>query len=255
MLADFYKEVPLISVSSLISTLNIDVSRLWVEIDTGGILDYEFDIKANDFLKFAEADLADSGNHGLVNALSNAKRAIDCQVNKVLGCFGLLSRKNFHQKMELLRSMGIVAPRIVNKVVKARNYLEHEFRIPEREQVEDAIDIANLFVVSLDRALHFFPEHYDIGSIVENIYNEHGRPVMDKTISIHFDETNPQYLLVGFQVQKSESKKSNKETIIGKSIVLPKDKGYVDLIKYSLEVEKDINDLRVLGANLLSVFS
>jgi len=255
MLAQIYKEIPQIDISKLLSALNLDLSRLWVERDTGSCLDYSFDIDSNEFLRFAEIDLAEGTTRGLINALSNAKRAIDCQVDKVLGCFGLLSRRNFPQKMDLLRSMGIVAPRIVNKVVKARNYLEHEFKIPEQEQVEDAIDIANLFITSLDRALHFFPEHYDLGTIIDDVYNDRGDPLMDKAISINFDEQNPRYMLIGYIFQNSESKESKKQNVVGKSIVLPHDKGYVDLIKFSLEVEKDITDLRLSGANLLSTFT
>ena len=46
--------------------------------------------------------------------------------------------------MGLLTEIGVVAPRIVTKVVRARNYLEHEYRKPEKEQVEDAVDVTTL---------------------------------------------------------------------------------------------------------------
>ncbi len=254
MILDIYKDTPTVNVSSLISRLSLDSSRLSVETDTGGTLEYEFEINSNEFLRYAEMDLESGDNHGLINALSNAKRAIDCQVEKVLGCFRLLSRRNFPQKMELLRNMGIVAPRIVNKVVKARNYLEHEFKIPDKEQVEDAIDIANLFVTSLDRALHFFPLHYELGTVIDGVYDDYNNPTMDKTISIYFEEEDPQFILIGFVFNNPETEVRVQQHIIGKSIILPNEKGYVELIKFSLEVEKGVSDLRVSAENLLSIF-
>ena len=47
----------------------------------------------------------------------------------------------------------MVAPRIINKVNKNRNFLEHEFKLPSKENIEDALDIANLFVSAVNGVL------------------------------------------------------------------------------------------------------
>lgn len=248
-------QIPIMDTPTLLSTLALDINRLEVEKDSGSILNYEFEITSDEFLKFAETDLANGDNRGLVNALSNAKRAIDCQVDKVLGCFGLLSRRNFPQRMDLLRNMGIVAPRIVNKVVKARNYLEHEFKFPEQEQVEDAIDIANLFVISLDRALHFFPDHYILGTVVDGVYDELNDPFMDKTLSVRFNESEPQFILTGYVHLDPTAKPTIRLTEIGKSFIKPNDKGFIDLVKLSLEVEKDTDGIIESAKKLLSLLA
>jgi hypothetical protein len=118
--------------------------------DGGTALDYEFEIEPEDFLRFAEIDSNNIEKHSLVNGLSNAKRAIDCATEKVFRIFELTPVKNnFPLKLRLLQDIGVVAPRIINKVNQTRNLLEHEFKIPTRENVEDAIDIANLFVSSI----------------------------------------------------------------------------------------------------------
>lgn len=92
-----------------------------------------------------------SGNHGLVNALSNAKRAIDCQVTNILHGFGISIPKQFPTKLEKIASLGLVAPRIVKKIIRLRNLLEHEFHNPQLTEVDDAVDVATLFLEATRR--------------------------------------------------------------------------------------------------------
>ena len=119
-----------------------------------------FDVSAHDFLKFAKSDHRSRSLHGRVNALSNGKRAIDCQIDSLLFKFGLLARSrrkqwNFPEKMETLRKLGVVAPAILRKIVRRRNVLEHEYHSPSNDEVEDALDVAELFIVSTDDFLRY----------------------------------------------------------------------------------------------------
>jgi hypothetical protein len=112
-----------------------------------------FDIKPKDFLDYAELDLNSNLQHRFVNALSNAKRALDCQVVCLLDVFGLLKqadkkRWGFPSKIEALKKIGILAPRILTKINNTRNLLEHEFANPNAEQVNDFIDVVALFLES-----------------------------------------------------------------------------------------------------------
>ena len=106
-------------------------------------------ILPNEYLTFAEKDLRLGGTRGLVNALGNAKRAIDCQIAGLLTGLGLACNGNFPEKLARVDALGIVAPRILRKVVQLRNSLEHDFHRPQKEEVEDAVDIATLFLESL----------------------------------------------------------------------------------------------------------
>lgn len=106
-------------------------------------------ISAAQYLEFSEKDLRLGGKRGLVNALTNAKRAIDCQVACFLGALGLNSAGTFPSKVASLLSLGVVAPRILNKIVRLRNMLEHEFQLPKKAEVEDAVDVATLFLEAL----------------------------------------------------------------------------------------------------------
>lgn len=131
------------------------------EILTGTILNYarewndkpqiKFDITPIDFLGYAESDLSTKSSGGLVNALSNIKRAIDSQIEIIIFEHGLKNkvkkkRWKFPDKIKFLREKHILAPRVIEKINKTRNQLEHEFRKPDFESVEDSFGIAILFI-------------------------------------------------------------------------------------------------------------
>lgn len=105
-----------------------------------------------DFLRFANEDLKSTyGQRGIANCLTNCKRGIDCQIDdliKKLGYLPLSRKKRWHftQKIQFIRSIGVIAPRILEKVNTLRNELEHRFKMPSIDQAEDALDIASLFI-------------------------------------------------------------------------------------------------------------
>lgn len=229
----------------LLHQMDLDLSRLCIKPAAAFCLEYAFDIQPSEFIKYAEFDIQQDSTHGLVNALSNAKRAIDCQVDTVLGCFGLLSRRNFPQKMKILNSMGMVTPRIVNKVVKARNYLEHEFKKPERGQVEDAVGIATLFCVSLDKALRNFHFHFYIGTVVDGVYDE-GDPFQDKWLDVAFDSQEILYEVSGLIFDEVPTLESRKARHIKPAIIKPQEQGYIELVKLAFSLNKPITESEIV---------
>jgi len=125
---------------------------------SAGDIENSFDLQPKDFLNFAELDIQKDDFHHLVNCLTNSKRAIECQIDSLLFRFGLLeiSRKKrwfFPEKIEVLNQIGIISPRILTKVNSLRNFLEHRYSKPEKEKVEDALDVALLFIGYTDRYL------------------------------------------------------------------------------------------------------
>ena len=112
-----------------------------------------FDLLPDDFLNRAEGHLK-QGN--LEDSLANSKRAIECQIDCLLYSFGLfqLSKKrrlNFPRKIEIISDLGITSPRILQKVNILRNKLEHEYKKPKLDEVEDAFDIGLLFSKYVER--------------------------------------------------------------------------------------------------------
>lgn len=127
---------------------------------SGILLNYEsiwdnrqpvFDIMPKDFLRFAEESLSNDDIKNLVNSLTNTKRALDSKIELIIREYGYGKKMNgqrwkFPQKIQFLKEKGIIAPRILEKINKTRNSLEHEFKRPNPENVKDALDIVALFI-------------------------------------------------------------------------------------------------------------
>jgi hypothetical protein len=168
-----------------------------------------FDVGAHDFLRFGRSDFRTGSLRGRVNALSNAKRAIDCQIDSLLFAFGLLSLSrrqhwNFPAKMKTLKHIGVVTPEILRKIVRRRNVLEHEYHSPGNDEVEDALDIAELFIKYTDDFLRYewlrcefeaFHLYVTLRIREEKIVFEKSHPSQDRYILIgSINAASEQYL-------------------------------------------------------------
>lgn len=175
-------------------------------------LDSPFDITSEDFLEYSKKDLKSDDDHKLINSLSNTKRAIHCQVDSLLCRFGFYNknkRKGFPEKIEIIRELGVLSPNILTRINKKRNLLEHEYVNPTIQEVEDALDIAELFIESSNKYLSYVPRcysvckngdnmeisfHYGSDSLIfyKYIVNDNSE-VIDSTEEIVIDYTDPDY--------------------------------------------------------------
>lgn len=119
-----------------------------------------FEIEANQFRDFAIEDTKIDTVHQRVNAISNVKRAIECRIDELLYAFCLHIKSenekwNFPKKIQVLGDLGVFAPRILQKINRKRNQLEHQYVKPTQEDVKDALDVATLFIGYTDRLLHY----------------------------------------------------------------------------------------------------
>ncbi len=126
------------------------------------------DRSARTYVDFADADLLDpDSKRTRVNAMSNAKRALHFQVDLLADALGFkqspFKRKNsFPEKLDFCGKCGVVAPRILGKLNKLRNSLEHEYYMPARSESEDFLDVVTLFLHATDRLLEHFPCSVDL---------------------------------------------------------------------------------------------
>ncbi|WP_447927919.1 hypothetical protein [Vreelandella sp. EE27] len=161
--------------AKLLDLAKIDFTNCFVEVDSGTRLSHSFDINPSEFLSFSKADLKDNSKRGLVNALSNAKRTIDCQIDKIFMSFGY-DPKNFPShlvkfseifsdakdgnnipiKLRIINAFGMAPSGLVSQVRTLRNGLEHNFSSPNYSDVKKSIEIAELFVAATDRKLMDF---------------------------------------------------------------------------------------------------
>jgi hypothetical protein len=122
-----------------------------------------YDMEAQEFLSFAQQDLEESSERGLVNALRNAKSAIGCRIDELLALSNLkgTSSSRFYwnlpndlpYKMNVLRTLGIPAPKVLkNLVTQKRNLLEHEYVKPmEQQEIQNIVDVAELFLKATEQ--------------------------------------------------------------------------------------------------------
>lgn len=157
----------------------VDFSKTIVEINGGsGGLDY-FDIKPKDFIRYAKGDLKSHDTGGLINSITNAKRAIDCQIDTVLKTFGIefdklpkaseifinnIDRENIDlpQKLKLIQALKIAPGSLTSSARTLRNKLEHYYKIPTKREIEEAIEIAELFVLSCESKTKLYEYDYTI---------------------------------------------------------------------------------------------
>ncbi|MCL6272304.1 hypothetical protein M3P05_20520 [Sansalvadorimonas sp. 2012CJ34-2] len=159
----------------LLDTARIDFTDCIIEQDSGTRLSHNFDINPSEFLSFSKSDIKDKSKKGLVNALSNAKRAIDSQIDKIFMSFGY-TPKNFPKhlikfidfftdattnkdapiKLRIINAFGMAPSGLVSQVRTLRNKLEHDFSVPEYSEVKQSIEIAELFIAATDKKLMDF---------------------------------------------------------------------------------------------------
>jgi hypothetical protein len=127
-----------------------------------------FDIKPEEYLKFAKTDISSPYRRNRINALSNAKRGLHLQVGLLADALGLnkLPKKErlfFPQKLNFISLCGLVAPKILKKINSLRNTVEHDYVVPEIDAVHDFIDVVELFIRSSISFRNSFPYQLHFG--------------------------------------------------------------------------------------------
>ena len=159
--------------------LKIDFTSTIIELDSGSGTENPFDLSARDFLRFAKFDFKSNDKKGNINALTNAKRAIDCQIDSAFTIFGIeydkipnssnkiielsgLKNLDLPHKLKLIQAVDFAPSGLISKTRTLRNKLEHYYKIPEKEEVHDAIELAELFVLSIESHIKIIQDSFII---------------------------------------------------------------------------------------------
>jgi hypothetical protein len=113
-----------------------------------------------EYLQFARQDLqAGEGTRNIINAVGNAKRALHLQVETICVGYGYKAKsKDFPPKLDFLRDTGVAAPKVLSKLNKIRNRIEHDYYCPTVDEANDFIDIVELFLYATLSFIVVFPE-------------------------------------------------------------------------------------------------
>lgn len=135
----------------------------WFDGYTTSWIGYPDGVNQTQYLEFAENDLADGvATRNLINAVSNAKRALHLEVETLSNKYGysVVGKKfnSFWQRLEFLSAAGFFAkPRLLTKLNKLRNAVEHEYIVPTVDEAENFVDVVGLFIDAMQRHRQRYP--------------------------------------------------------------------------------------------------
>ena len=125
-----------------------------------------FDLYGQDYLGFAEKELLflddgeskETNTRHRINCISHLKRALDCQIDTFLHVFNLskvFRSKNLgiDAKLKFLQASGIYSSRSISRLTNIRNRMEHDFELPDIQDIEIFFDLVASLVAILQRAL------------------------------------------------------------------------------------------------------
>lgn len=201
----------------LIKKIKIDFSKGLISPDTGTTLNYDFDISPKEFLSYSKQDIKQNNKRGAINALTNAKRAIDCQTDKIFHSIGLdpnnfptvieefiLKSKNCPVKRDLpikykfLQTLNFAPAEIIANARNLRHKLEHFYKKPSDIDVSNAIELAELFILATDSKLKSM---WDF-TITDEQKHEESNEHLYNNIYIQYNSQKHLFTLTGYVGKK-----------------------------------------------------
>lgn len=127
---------------------------------------YKSDMSPNTYLEFAIDDLASETSRGIINAFGNAKRAFHLAIDSLLHQYGLFikyRKANFPEKAKIIDAIGMIPIGIMHNLNVERNLLEHEYTIPTKVRVKEAVDVTKLLLLATEKLVEATPHEVVIG--------------------------------------------------------------------------------------------
>ena len=120
---------------------------------------------AKTYLEYAQVDFAaGKSNRELINAISNAKRAMHLRLEDLCLGFGSVDLKKlgkFPLLFSYVQKCGVVAPSVLNLMNTLRNDVEHRYEIPTTKEAETFLGVATLILSATDRWIERQPVEVD----------------------------------------------------------------------------------------------
>lgn len=128
----------------------------------------DFDLYPDDYLSFAKDDLQEwdgqkeelQKTKALISCVSNLKRALDAQIECFLEVYGLsepIKRKNLsiRKKLEFIAEIRIFSSKTIDRFLRIRNEVEHDFKKPIIKDIEALYDLvtANVSLLKVSMIL------------------------------------------------------------------------------------------------------
>ncbi|WP_298769169.1 hypothetical protein [uncultured Shewanella sp.] len=159
------KDINVSSLEELFEISKVDFTNLAIGYHDNINFEYAFPVSPDTYLKYAKSDLKNGDDKSLINALSNAKRSIDCLVESTLKSLNIDSSStdpnliNFcnevldesqqrivPKSLKVFCALGLAPSILVSEVRALRNKVEHEYVVPSLSDVTKAIEVADLLL-------------------------------------------------------------------------------------------------------------
>ena len=174
-----------------------------------------YDISSEEFLNFAENAIADETKEGTINAVSNLKRALDCEMDMFFESINIkrvFDKKNlkFEKKTQFLANIGLFPIQTINKLNFMRNKLEHEYRTPAISDLHTYYELVWSIVKILDLYLELL---YINGEINFELYIENNKYYF--TMGYNIKECAFEFEIIDWTDGKAREKKGLKVSLKG----------------------------------------
>ena len=129
----------------------------------------DFDLRPQDYLDYANSALADPSDANRINCIAHLKRAVECEADTFFHILKLRRRMNFPQKLEAIERLDLMPARSIVQLNRVRNKVEHEYAVPEIDDLSVYFDLVAGFVAAIEGAIFmlaasgemlWYPEEY-----------------------------------------------------------------------------------------------
>lgn len=155
----------------LVSFMKRNLEHLSYSSGSGENLTFPtFDLMPFDYLEFAEQELDKPSVAAKINCIAHLKRAVECQLDTLLGVLGASKvATNFPKKLEFASASGAISSRSLAKINKIRNRVEHEYAAPDTDELEAYYDIASGFIHTIEGYIFMLSNHWEMDWICEEV--------------------------------------------------------------------------------------
>lgn len=103
-----------------------------------------------EYIEYAKSDLASGNEHGYIDAIGNAKRAVHLAIGALLKVWGLdtiYGKAKFPEMLKIMQELDAFPTRMIGHLNKKRNLVEHEYISVKQQEAADFVDIADMFLL------------------------------------------------------------------------------------------------------------
>lgn len=125
----------------------------------------DFALTPYDCLDYASEALDNLTDANKINCLGHLKRAAECGADTFLGALNISANprvRNLPNKMAVIASLGLIPSRSIIRLNTIRNKVEHEYAVPNIDDLSLYFDIVSGFVTAMEASVFMLASDPDM---------------------------------------------------------------------------------------------